>query len=318
MKNKTTYLLLGLLVALVGAYFAFVHKWHGPDNEFHITDPKEVGSIEIEKMEMNASKEKVSLTLDGDQWMVDGKYTASAEKMQEFLTTLMEIRVVQPVEPKAQGSALSLLKRNHIHVRVADRDGGTLKDYLIGATNSAQTANIFKMDYSDQCYMVSKPALEGYVSVYYSTKANDWREKLLWNVTEGELQSVSVTYFPDSLQYSYQLARSGEQWTVGQGLKADPGRAKAYAAMFTGKVFAESFADAAFPGMLDSLKRRSPQAKVAVKGKAGAVVLNLFTRPENQESYFAYLDGKDELLTVQHFVIDKFLKTSGYFYAPIP
>jgi hypothetical protein len=317
MNKKTTLLLLGILIALVAAYFAFFHAWNGPDNEFHIADAKAIGKIEIEKMELNVSKTKLTLAIDTAKvWTVNGQYFASEPKIKDFLTTLMEIRVLQPVEPKGQATALSLLKRNHLRVRIWDRDGNALKDYLIGATNSAQTANIFKMGFSDKCYLVSKPALDGYVSIYYSTEVIDWREKAVWNVQAKDLVGVTVTYTPDSAQQSYTLQKTGSEWML-DGLKAEPNRTGAYMELFQGKVFAESFADAGYPGLLDSLLQSPPAARIQLKTKdAKTTDLLLFVRSDNVNSFFAYLNGpKPELMTVQHFVIDRFLKVHNYFMA---
>ena len=310
MKKSTTLILLAALIALVGGYFAFVHKWHGPDNEFNVADAKVIGKVEIEKMEMNVPKEKLTLATDAENaWTLNDTFSVADEKIKDFLKTLMEIRVLQPVEPKAQASALSLLKRNHLHVHIYDRAGKEMKDYLIGATNSSQTANIFKMGYSDHCYLVSKPALNGYVSIYYSTQVLDWREKLIWNIKGADLTEVQVTYQPDSLQQSYHLQKVGSEWKV-DGQLAEANRMGAYLELFQGKLFHESFADANFPTMGDSLlHHRSPEARIhlATKDKKTLDLL-LFVRTENPNSFFAFLDDRKELLTVQHFVIDKFLK----------
>jgi Domain of unknown function (DUF4340) len=315
MNKKTTFILLGALILLVGGYFAFFYKWHGPDNEFFITDPQAVGKIEIEEYALSVAKKKIVLEVQkADAWTVNGTYPASESKMKDFLKTLMEIRVLQPIEPKGQGPALSLLKRNHIQVRIWDRAGKELKNYLIGATNSAQTANVFKMDYSDKCYLVSKPALQGYVSIYYSTELLDWREKLLWNVAGADLAEIAVTYAPDSLRESFVLQRAGLDWML-DGAKAEPNRVNGYLELFQGKVFAESFADANFPGMLDSLShKRTPEARIRLTTQdQKSTELLLFARPENVNDFFAYLAPGKELITVQHFVIDKFLKRRSFF-----
>ena len=145
MNKKTTLGLLTALILLLGAYFVFFYKWNGPDNEFQVTDAKLVGKIEIEKMEQAISKEKITLEVGAaDAWTVNGQYPANESKIKEFLTTLMEIRVLQPVEPKGQATALSLLKRNHIQVRIWDREGKQMKDYIIGATNKSPTSGLAK------------------------------------------------------------------------------------------------------------------------------------------------------------------------------
>lgn len=314
MKKKTL-ALLAVLLALVAAYFMFVHRWHGPDNAFQVTDPALIHKIELERV--NAGKSATKLTLrriHGDEWQVNEKYSANAVKVQDFLKTLADIRVKEPISDKAQATSLSLLKRNHLRVRIWDKAGSSLKDYLIGPTNSQQTANIFKMSFSDKCYMVAKPAVDGYVSIYYSTQELDWRDKAMWDVQGENLLHVEADYLVDSLGNAFSLRLEGEHWLLDETQITDPSRVQAYLSLFKGRVNAESFAGAAYPGMLDSLKRRNPDVTFSIETKSRqAITLHLFARPDSPSNLFGFLEGKPELLTVQHYVIDPFLKTRGYF-----
>lgn len=315
MKKKTL-ALLAFLIALVAAYFVFVYKWHGPDNEFQITDPNQVGKIEMERF--NAGKSVVKLVLvcsEDGTWHVNGKYLANESKVREFLKTLTDIRVYEKIPDKGQASALGLLKRNHLHVNILDLKGSMLKDYLVGPTNSQQTANIFKMEFSDKCYMVSRPATNGYVSIQYSTDEIDWRDMAIWDIQGKDLNSVSAKYRIDTTGSSFTLKREGDHWSLGDA-PADANRVSAYLSLFQGKINAESFADQRYPDMMDSLKRRQPDVTYSLATQDGkALKLLLFTRAESSANLFGYLDGSSDLLTVQYYVIDPFLKRKDYFVA---
>lgn len=316
--KKNTLILAGALLALVAAYFIFVHQWNGPDNVFQIEDSSEVGRIELERFDLGKSKAKIDLKkgIEGE-WTVNEVYTANQPKVQDFLLTLTQIRVLKPIEQKAQASSLSILKRNHTRVKIYDRDGSEMRDYLIGGTNSQQTANIFKMDFSDRTYLVSKPALDGYVSIFYTTALNIWRENLIFNIEGKDLTSISMAY-ADSV-HSFDLRHSPQGWLVGEGMQADQNRVDSYLELFKGKVFAESFAGKANPGMLDSLKRRVPSVEMRLQTEKEKLALLLFSRPENANNFFGYIEGTDELLTVQQFVIGQFLKTRDFFVQnPLP
>lgn len=316
MNKKTTVILLVVLAALIGAYFAFVHKWHGPDNEFHVTDSNTIGKVQISKVHEGADVERVILTRQGDDsWTVNDSFPASQAQVGDFLQILAQIRVKEPISDKAQATSLSLLKQNHTRVVISDRDGGTLRDYLIGPTNNPQSANIYKMAWSDHCYMVSKPGMDGYVSIYYSTRELDWRDKAIWNLKGSELTMVSAIYSRDTLGQSFVLSQRDGKWQLlSPDSPADPGRVSTYMSLFNGKVNAESYAALQYPEMMDSLKRRLPDARLTlqdVKGKRTDLLL--FARPDVTANFFAYIEGKNELLTVQHFVIDPFLKQRAYF-----
>lgn len=310
--KKNTLILVGILLVLVAGYFVFVHQWNGPDNVFHIEDSTKVGRIELERFDLGKSKAKIDLEkgIEGE-WTVNGQYTANQAKVEDFLLTLKAIRVLKPIEQKGQASSLSILKRNHTRVKIYDRDGDEIRDYLIGATNSEQTANIFKMGFSDRTYLVSKPALEGYVSIFYTTELNIWRENLLFNVKGEDLTAFSINY-ADSI-HNFALRHSPQGWLVGEGALADQNRVKNYLELFTGKIFAESFADKGNPGMLDSLKRRVPSVEMKLVTEKENLDVLLFSRPENPNNFFGYVEGREELLTVQQFVIGQFLKTRDYF-----
>ena len=310
--KKNTLILGALLLVLLIAYFAFVHNWHGPDNVFHIDDANVVGKIEMERLDLGESKAKILLErgLEGE-WKVNEVYTANQAKVDDLLRTMTQIRVLKPIEQKGQASSRSILKRNHTRVRIYDREGKEIRDYMIGGTNSKQTANIFKMGFSDQTYLVTKPALDGYVSIFYNTTLNIWRENLVFDILGTDLTNLSIEY-ADSV-HSFALRHSPKGWLLGEGQFADPNRVNNYLELFKGKIFAESFADVAHPGLLDSLKRRFPSVNIQLETSSKKVQLRLFSRPENANNFFGYLEGANELLTVQQFVIGPYLKTKDYF-----
>jgi hypothetical protein len=317
MNKKLTLFLVILLAALVAAYFAFIHQWNGPDNEFHVADPTTIAKIEIVDMKGNEATRTLTLEKQDTSWQVNHRYPANPSKVTDLLKTLTEIRVKEPLSDKAQATALGLLKRNHTHVTLWDRDGKQIKEYLIGPTNSQQSANIFKMEFSDRCYLVSKPAMEGYVSIYYHTDETAWRDLMLWDLQGADIQEVAVSYrdgfYNRIMTKNFVLRHGKDGWLVDEE-KPVQDRVDAYMSLFRGRVNAESFADTQYPAMRDSLKRRSPDAEIDVITRNDRRFnLKLYARPESAANFFAILNDGPELRTVQHYVIDPFLKAKDYF-----
>jgi hypothetical protein len=311
---KKLLLPLALLVGLVAAYFLFIRKNDGEDNIFHIEDPTAIGRIELEKVIKGTPSTQLTLTRAADDtWRVNDRYTAIQGKVETFLQNLGGLRVYQPIPDKGQENSLALLKRNHTRVLILDRAGKELIHYLVGPPDSKQASNIMMRKSANRAYFVNRPGHEGYVSVLYSVVESEWRERLLWNLQADQIAEISIDY-PDSLA-DLQLSRTalGGAWQV-DGQAASAPNADAYIAQFKGKVFAESFADIAFPGLIDSLQRRRPDIRFHYRkfdGLSGKLLL--YIRPENANNLFGYLEGTQEAYTVQHHVIDPYLPPKAYF-----
>lgn len=311
---KKLLLPLALLAGLVAAYFLFFRKSGEGDNIFHVSDPTAIGRIELEKVVKSASFQTLTLTRAADNtWKVNDKYTAIQGKVENFLQNLGALRVYQPIPDKGQANSLALLKRNHTSVRILDREGNELIHYLVGPPDSKQASNIMMRQGASRAYFVNRPGHEGYVSVLYSVVESEWRERLLWNLESDQIAEIRIDY-PDSLA-DLQLSRTAldAAWQV-DGQPASAPNAEAYIAQFKGKVFAESFADIAFPGIRDSLQRRRPDIRFHYRKFDGLTgTLLLFIRPENANNLFGYLEGGQESYTVQHHVIDPYLPPRAYF-----
>ncbi len=314
--KRTTIILSALLLILVAGYFIYLSTGSEPDNIFHIDDSSLVTEIEMEKVSRGASAEKMVLTKDETgTWMVNGEYTAIPTKVENILKTMTQIRVKGSVEKAGQESGLQLLKKSHTRVKISGADG-EMKEYLIGATDSQHNANLMMVDGADKIYLVGKPGFTGYVSVFYNTNALEWRERTLFNLTPQNIKRISVAYptTPEELGFELRRDADGDPWMLGEGVLANMDQTSNFMNLFEGKISAESFANEAFPGIRDSLPRREPDVVFeyeTLSGKAGS--LKLFTRPDNVNNYFGYLEGRPELYTIQRFVMDKFLKTRSFF-----
>lgn len=310
---KRSLILVGLLLLLVAVWFLFLRK-PAEDNIFHIDDLAEVGQIELTKVVKGETAETLTLSRSvGKDWLVNAKYTANATKLDDFLKILTTIRVQNKIDGKGQETAMGLLKRNHTQVRILDRDGGQLKSYLIGATNNQQTSNIMMLEGASRAYLVARPGLEGYVSIFYTTEEIPWRDKSLFEVKGEDLQQVEVAYGRGEGSFKLRRDQADAPWSLGEGVLAEEDRANAYMALFDGKVYAESFV-LNDPQLRDSLTRRTPEARLSYQTLDGKTAsLLLFARPDNQNNFYGYMEGQPELYTVQHYVIDKFLKGINYF-----
>lgn len=335
MKKNTVIVLLGILGGLLLVYCLFVMPTGQDETAFGLEDASVVTSFTLEKVAKGVPQNQIHVWKNEEgEWRVmqrtvgasgrleDGpSFSGNENRINEFLKTATVVAVKDKIADRAQLDALEVLKKNHT-VAMFYQEKKLLRHYLIGATNNAQTGNLMMKDGATNAYVGSRPGVEGYISVQYSTELDGWREKLLFNANADELKLVSVTYGGDSLApLSWELSRETAegQWRV-KGLELpNPQAVKAYTEQFKGKVFAEGFAAKTYPEMTDSLKRRQPDVRFhceTLKGRTAGVVL--YHRPDNPNNYFGWVEGQGELLTVQHFVFDKYLVPVDYFRPMIP
>ncbi len=311
--KRTTTILVFILFLMVTGYFIYVQTRPVADNIFHVEETSQIARIELTKVIKGEASKELSLTKQEQDWLVNEEFTVVPDKIEAFLNTLGGIRVRENIENEGQETALAILKKNHTLVRILDADEDVLVAYLLGPTDSKHKSNIMMVEGGKRAYLVSKPGLDGYVSVQYQMDPLEWREKLLWNLNGSDLARIEADYLSVP-EESYRLERESDGvWRLGAAM-ADGRRVEDYLRLFTGKVYAETFADMNFPGLRDSLSRRTPDISFGYGTQANqSGTLHLFLRPENQNNYFGYLEGKPEAYTVQHFVIDKFLKRRTYF-----
>ncbi len=312
--KRTTIALSIILLILVATYFFFQTSGREPDNIFHLEDPSLVTEIEMEKVIRGQPVGKIVLTKnDTGPWMVNGKHPAIPAKVESLLKTMTQIRVRSSIEKAGQRSGLQLLKKNHTRVKINGEDG-KIKEYLIGVTDSKHNANLMMIDGAEKIYLVGKPGFTGYISVFYSTQILEWRERTLFDLTPQNIKQIKIAYPTTPEEPGFELRREGDLWRLGEDVLATTDQTSTYIGLFDGKISAESFANDEFPEIRDSLPYRDPDVIFdyeTLHGEKGS--LKLFTRPENLNNYFGYLEGKPELYTIQRFVMDKFLKTRSFF-----
>lgn len=313
--KRTTPILVAILFLLAIGYYIFTQTQSVEDNIFHVENSADIARIEMEKIVKGESASTLLLERKGDDWTVDGQYPVLTPKIANFLKTLTQIRVKEPIEKGGQETALTLLKKNHTRVKVLDAEGEILVEYLVGPTDNAHHSNIMMVQGATQAYLVSKPGMEGYVSIYYTTDPIEWRDRAIFDMQGADVKRIQIDYLdPNAIGFDLRRDGDGSPWMVEEAVMAEPSRTEDYLRLFTGKVAAESFAGTTFPGMRDSLAKRDPDVRFqyeTIGGESGKLLL--FVRPENVNNYFGYLEGNPELFTVQRFVMDKFFKTKNYF-----
>lgn len=309
---RTTWGLLGLLLVAGGIYlwryYGQEGATYGSAANFAIADTSQISRVVLTRMVHGEAKQQIDLTRGADQaWTVNYQYPAFKPRVTRMLAVMHLMQVRERLTEQGQHSAQSILATQHIQLDAFDQEE-LVRSYMIGTQTSDAKGTVMKLRQVDEAFVMELPGFQGYLNAYFPLELNFWRENRLAIIDAAQLASFEITYADSTKQpLRFQQDATG---LLPVFEEADTAKVKAYVSQFEGALYAETFATGAFPGQLPALKEKAPDVQIAINYlHAPPSIIHLYTRPDNPNNYFAWIAGDSELLTVQHFVIDPFLKT---------
>lgn len=284
------------------------------ETSFAISDTAAIQSVTYEKVVRDEVKSTLELKREADGWMVNGQYPADQFQVSNLLTTFARLTPVSVLTDAGKKTSLDRLKTNHTQVEIRGKDG-ILKRYKVGPTNKDQTGNIMLLEGAEEPAVISREGTQGYVAIYFSTAMDQWRSRVLIGEKPEQIVNWQLKYkaAPDR---SVDLIRdeNSNNWRLREGAEPDAQRVEQYFSMLNQPVHFESFAYEVYPQMPDSLRSRGADIQLSWANKTGQqTTISLFERGNDANNYFGWVEGKEELLTVQKYVIDTFLVPVDYF-----
>ncbi len=317
---KNVYILIIALALLIGLYFLVRTpslSSFNPASDFSIPDTSEITQIELMEYAKREKRKEVRLKKQAEgNWIANEKYPVQKGKISNLLKVMHQLEVRETLKDAGQKTAMELMNQNHILVTVSGNKGH-IKSYMIGPTNPKQSGNVMLMKGGDIPVVMTRPGAQiGYLYNYYSPELNEWRDNILFSADSASLKSVSINYYGSSASFSISRNSPAEKMQL-LGEKGIQENLDAYLGLFRGNLNAETFADARYPGYLDSLKNRQADIVFQLESfEKPPTRIYLYLRPENLENYFARIEGQNELLTAQQYVLGKFLVKRDYFLVP--
>ncbi|MEZ4777293.1 MAG: hypothetical protein R3D00_29220 [Bacteroidia bacterium] len=317
---KRTYILIGVLAVAMVCYYLFVFdrnesSLNPKDIAFAIDDTSAVKTIAMTKVINGEDIERIILDrLPNGTWQLDKKYPVFQPRINYLLKTMHLIHVKEKLIDEGINTAEHILELTHTRVEIYDQDG-LIKSYLLGTEAKGSRGTLMKLKNARYPYIVEMPGLQGFINTHFTLDRTIWRENLLFDGHIDKIQRISLTY-PDPSK-TVQLSREaiGSEWRLlGNESPLNPDNLEKYLSNFTRKVYAESFAGDTYPGKFEDLQGKTPSVTFSLQYFSGENrTVYLFEREENPNNYFGWVEGNDELLTVQHFVFDKFREERSYF-----
>lgn len=310
---KQTYILAGALILSLLAYFIFANKnktssLDSKEAAFSVKDTNAITKIRLAEVINNVEKYQIMVEKNAaGKWLIGNKYNALEPQIALFFKTISQLKVREVLTDKGNESADAILTNYHVKVEIFDKKG-VMKAYDLGQEGKDHIGSLMRMANAKTAYIVEIPGFQGYLNGRFPLQLQAWEENLLFEWDYANIQSIDVK-FKDKNKSSFSIKRAENNTFSLNGKMADSSKVNRYLRQYKGKVYAETFANADFPGKKDELKTQTPDVVLNISYKDGnKKTIVLFLRPDNNNnSYFGWIEGDTELLTVQHFVVNRFL-----------
>lgn len=309
---------MATLLILGAAYFLFFYgkgntSFGFDDTNFSIEDTASVDQIYLTRVIKGEEKLQLRLKQQGDNWEINEKYAAFQPRVIQLLSTVHRMRVREGLSEAAQASGLKFMDALHTRLDLYAK-GKLIKSILVGTQTKDAKGTVMMLNGANTPYVLEIPGIQSYLNVYFPMELDIWRENLLFNGKRDLIKAIHIAY--DSLPEvrNLDLLNLDQSPIPQDGGFHKSSSLEAYLTLFKGKVFAETFATIPYPNKLGELKSRTADITFGIDYVDGSSrTVHLYNRPENLNNYFAWIEGQEELLTVQRFVMDKFLQEKADF-----
>jgi hypothetical protein len=234
----------------------------------------------------NQSGEMADLAREENRWLLNGKYKARPDGINNLLNTMKKVTVKSPVSQQAMNSTLKNIISNHVLVEAYD--GSTLvKSYYVGGPNQTHTGTNMLMKGSERPFAMHIEGFHGFLTPRYFTSEKEWRNRAIFEYKREKIASLSIKYTEKPIaNFSINI----EPMVTGYVIKYGPDLSKVSTAMDTlsvsgylknyEKVHYESFEETKDQNLIDSVIASEPMLVMELTTTDGEIKnVKAFAKP---------------------------------------
>lgn len=312
-----------LILILTGSIILLVFRNRSPfgqRNSSFWSEPEK----EITRIELSEGKNKLSLTREGDKWLINGRQEARKPGVFFMIRVLQDLRIKSPVSVELFEREVESRGITPVRVRVFE-NRRLLKSFLVFKTTSNIYGNIMKLKSNSKPFIVYIPDHENDIGSIFTTDELFWQPYSLFTLLPSQISSLSLENLSDTAS-SFSIVNSNNIYSV-SNLKrelhgSDSSRVKRYLSYFAWIPF-ESWArdiDAEEKKRVESLQ---PLYRITVNSSDGnKTTLHLWERMitrdgqriKDNDRLLGKTDNIDEFFVLRYFDIDPIIKKRSYFF----
>lgn len=191
-KNLILIIILGIsLLVLAIIYFSDNRKQQKDRvlRDFAVEDTATINKIFLVDMNKNS----IMLERQENYWTVNKIYKARKDFVEVLLETIKRIEIKSPV-PKAKiPKVLRDISSEGIKVEIYQNDK-KVKTYYVGSSDENTIGTYMILENSDVPFCLYIPSFSGFLSIRYTTKIDEWRERIIFNYKVQDIAKISVSY----------------------------------------------------------------------------------------------------------------------------
>jgi hypothetical protein len=292
----------------------------GKSNSSFATEPQQ----EITKIEFSKEGEKLTLSKEGDNWLIDGKIEARKSGVLFILRVLQEIKIKSPVSAELFSSEITGKRIKPVKVRVYQRKK-LLKSFLVFNTRVNAYGNIMKIKERSKPFIVYVPGYEGDIGSVFNLNKLYWQPYSVFNLLPSEIGSVEFENLSDTSS-SFSIVNNNRQYTFSDRNRNLTGWNSSlvtrYLSYFTWIPF-ESWAFEIAGEEKKKIESREPLYRITVnKSGGGKIILTLWERIilengnkiNDSDRLLGKIQDSDEFFIMRYFDVDPLIKKRSYFF----
>ncbi len=307
---------LAVITGLVILLLLKVRSPFGRNNSSFAIEPEK----EVTRIELSEEGKKLTLSREGESWLVNGKTEVRKSGVNFILRLLTEIRIKSTVSPDLYNKEISEKKISPVKVKVYEK-GRVLRSFLVFKTNSNMYGNIMKIRESSKPFIVFVPGYEGNIGSAFITDELFWQPYTVFNYLPSEIASVNFENIEDSAS-SFSIVNMNHHYIISGDAENitgwDSSLVYRYISYFARVPF-ESWAFDISEAEQINIESQNPLYRITVVGISGRKTkLTLWRMTAGKETDSDRLLGKtdqnDKLFIIRYFDIDPLIKKRGYFF----
>lgn len=330
MKKNTLIIILILVLAGIVTVFALRKSNSSVKRElrdFAVEDTASIDKIFMVRKDLK----QITLSRSGNQWLVNEKYKARPDAVDNLLKTLYRVRVKSPVSKTMMDNAVKMLATRNTKVEIYD-GRKLIKTLYVGGPTQDQMGTFMMIEGSSVPFIVHIPGFIGYLTTRFFVDEKGWRSTELFRYNFNDIAAITVEN-PARPDESFRLESPGNnQFTVrslsGRTIdgQLDTVGVKFFISQFE-KMNFEFFADTIPEPTVKAMLSTPPTGILTLEDRTGLKRnVRMWKRPGNgkedsegnllewdDERLWGLMDDKDWVVVQYHVFNPVFLRYDDFF-----